>query len=62
MIFSWQGAADYTYELQYRTNLVSGSWLTDPSPGASGIFSDGGSVSATSTVDSASVFYRIIAQ
>ncbi|HKL21786.1 MAG TPA: hypothetical protein VJ904_08270 [Tichowtungia sp.] len=63
MIFNWQGTAGRIYELQYKTNLVTDvEWMTDPSPGASGILSAGGSISATSTVDSASVFYRIISE
>jgi hypothetical protein len=63
MIFSWVGESGYTYELQYKTNLITDvEWMTDTSPGASNIFSEGGAVSATSTVDSASVFYRILAK
>ena len=62
-VFTWDGTSGYTYDLQYKTNLVTDlTWMTDPSPGASGIYSTGGSISATSTVDAASVFYRIISQ
>ncbi|WP_372794087.1 hypothetical protein [Pontiella sp.] len=60
--FGWQGTSGYTYDLQYTTNLVTGPWLLDPSPGASGILSSGGTESATSTVSGVSVFYRVITQ
>jgi hypothetical protein len=63
MILMWNSVSGRTYELQYKTNLVTDlEWTTDPSLGAAGISSDGGSISATSTVDSASIFYRIISQ
>lgn len=61
-VFTWEGAAGYTYGVEYSTNLVTGPWNPDPSHGAYGILADGGLISATSTVESASVFYRIISQ
>ena len=62
-VFSWVGVAGRTYDVQYKTNLVTDvTWMTDPSLGASDILSTGGAVSATSTVNAASVFYRIISQ
>ncbi len=63
LVFTWDGVFGATYDVQYTTNLVTGPWVYDPSPGASNIFSAaGGSVSATSTVDSAAVFYRTISR
>lgn len=60
MVIFWQSEADQIYNLEYTTNLTSDSWIMDPSPGASGIYSYGGMLSATSTVDSAQVFYRLL--
>ncbi len=57
-IFNWDGVAGITYSVQYSTNLVTGPWMDDP--GAMDLLSAGGAMSATSTVDGASIFYRVI--
>lgn len=58
VVFNWTGAPGQTYEVQYRTDLTSGTWITDPTLGD--IVDVGGAMSATSTVSAAQVFYRFI--
>jgi len=62
MVFSWDGSAGQIYDVQYKTDLViSPTWTTDPSPGCSDIFAAAnGTISATSTVSSAEVFYQVV--
>jgi hypothetical protein len=60
-VISWDAEAAQTYDVQYKTDLVSDSWETDPSPGCSHIFATAsGTLSATSTVSEAEVFYQVI--
>jgi len=61
MVLSWDGSAGQTYDVQYKTDLVAGTWTVDPSPGCSDIFAAAsGTTSATSTVSAAEVFYQVI--
>jgi hypothetical protein len=60
IILTWPNVVGSIYDVQYKTALTNATWVSDP--GATGISSDGGSISATSTVDSASVFYQVIAE
>ncbi len=64
MVFSWDGSAGQTYDVQYKTDLVyAPTWTTDPSSGCSDIFvTASGTMSATSTVSGIEVFYQVIAK
>lgn len=63
MIFTWDAVSGRTYDVEYKTNLVTDvEWMKDPSLGATNILSAGGAISATSTVDAVSVFYRILSR
>jgi len=64
MVFSWSGSAGQTYDVQYKTDLIiDPTWTADPSPGCSDIFAAAnGTISATSTVSAAEVFYQVIAK
>ena len=56
-VITWTAQSGVTYEVQYKTSLVGGSWQTT----GSAVTGDG-SVSATSDVDAASAFFRVIGQ
>ena len=59
-VLSWSGSAGQTYGVQYKTDLTPGQlWTDDPS--ASDILATSGdTLSATSTVSSTEVFFRVI--
>ena len=56
-VITWTAQSGVTYEVQYKTSLVGGTWQTT----GSSVTGDG-SVSATSDVDAASAFFRVIGQ
>ena len=61
VVLAWSAgaeAAGQVYEVQYTTDLVGGTWITDPTLGD--ITDTGGAMSATSTVGVDNAFYRLI--
>ena len=56
-VITWTAQSGVTYDVEYKTSLVGGSWSTT----VTGVTGDG-SVSATSDVDAASAFFRVIGQ
>lgn len=55
----WGGSAGQTFEVQYRTDLRFGEWIADPT--VSNLYDiTGGTISVTSSVDEAKVFFRVV--
>ena len=59
VVFTWTGVPGQTYEVQYTTDLVSPTWITDPTVGGD-IIDAAGTQTATSTVGVPTAFYRFI--
>ena len=57
-VITWAGQSGVTYDVEYKTSLVGGTWTTT----VSGVAGSDGAVSATSDVDAASAFFRVIGQ
>lgn len=63
MLLTWTSVYGQTYDVVYKTDLVSApSWTTDTSPGCSNIPGTGGSISATSTVNFTEAFYSVVVE
>lgn len=60
MVFTWEGTVGHTYDVLSTTNLVTGPWVVDPV--AKDLLSSGGTMSATSMVDGAAIFFQITTQ
>ncbi len=58
MLLTWTSVGGQTYDVEYKTDLTSGSWTTE----LSGIAGTGGSISATSTVSASEAFYQVSTQ
>lgn len=57
MVFEWTGVSTRTYDVLYKTNLLTGAWQTNTT-----IVGVDGAMSATGTVDEASVFYKLLSR
>jgi hypothetical protein len=57
-VITWAGQSGVTYDVEYKTSLTGGTWTTT----VTGVTGSDGAVSATSDVDAASAFFRVIGQ
>ena len=57
-VITWSGQSGVTYDLEYKTSLIGGTWTKTLS-----ILAEAdGTVSATSTVQEAAAFFRVISE